>query len=292
MFPRTPATDTGATGPIDGPAGARPPHPARGRLLRSLAVAGLSLSLVGGLAACGDDDEASPITTTTTAAAGGYQGNPNATVSTEVCDALVAAQGALHQAPREPDAMGPYLEAEVSPHTQVLVDGLDGELAAAARTVHDSLSELGAGGDPSILESPELTGAQTEIGAALHDGCDWATVDLTAREYDFQGVPDELPAGRYGFALENVGVEEHEMVLFRRNDGVTESFEELAELGDAMMEKVSFTGVAFGGPDTTSYAAVDLEPGTYFLVCFIPVGGGQDGPPHFLEGMQATLEVV
>ncbi len=101
-----------------------------------------------------------------------------------------------------------------------------------------------------------------------------------------------LPAGRYGFAMENIGVEEHEMVLFRRNDGVTGSFEELAELGDAMMEKVTFTGVAFGGPDTTSYAAVDLEPGTYFLVCFVPVGGGEDGAPHFMEGMQTTVEVV
>ncbi len=292
MFPRTRTTDTVDTPTIDGPAGPWTLRRSRTRLLRSLAVTGLSLSLVGGLAACGDDDEASPITTTAPAAAGGYQGNPNATVSDEVCDALVAAQGALHQAPQEPDAMAAYLAAEVSPHTQVLVDGLDGDLADAARTVHDSLVELGTSGDPSIMESPELTGAQTEIGAALHDGCDWATVDLTAREYDFQGVPDELPAGRYGFALENVGVEEHEMVLFRRNDGVTESFEELAELGDAMMEKVSFTGVAFGGPDTTSYAAVDLGPGTYFLVCFIPVGGGQDGLPHFMEGMQATLEVV
>ena len=282
MFPRNPSTNS--TNP--------PATPASGRLLRMVAVAGLSLSLVGGLAACGDDDEATPITSTTVAAAGGYQGNPTATVSDEVCDALVAAQGALHQAPQEPDAMAAYLEAEVSPHTQVLADGLDGELAVAAQTVHELLVELGATGDFSIMESPELTEAQTEIGAALHEGCDWATVDLTAREYDFQGVPTELPAGRYGFAMENIGVEEHEMVLFRRNDGVTESFEELAELGEAMMGKVTFTGVAFGGPDTTSYAAVDLEPGTYFLVCFVPVGGGEDGAPHFMEGMQTTVEVV
>jgi hypothetical protein len=35
---------------------------------------------------------------------------------------------------------------------------------------------------------------------------------------------------------------------------------------------------------------MDLEPGTYFLVCFIPQGGG-DGPPHFMGGMKETIVV-
>ena len=69
-------------------------------------------------------------------------------------------------------------------------------------------------------------------------------------------------------------------------------FPELMESGEEAMADLTFTGVAFGGPDTTSYAAVDLEPGTYYLVCFIPVGGGEDGPPHFMEGMQHTIAVT
>lgn len=92
------------------------------------------------------------------------------------------------------------------------------------------------------------------------------------------------------FALENAGVEEHEMVLFRRNDGVTDSLDQLLELGEEeIFSKLTFTGVTFGGPGTTSYTAMDLEPGTYFLLCFIPQG--EDGPPHFIGGMKHTVTV-
>jgi hypothetical protein len=37
---------------------------------------------------------------------------------------------------------------------------------------------------------------------------------------------------------------------------------------------------------------LDLEPGRYAAVCFIPIGGGEDGPPHFTGGMVAELEVA
>ena len=29
-----------------------------------------------------------------------------------------------------------------------------------------------------------------------------------------------------------------------------------------------------------------------FFVCFLPTGGAEDGEPHFLHGMQATVEVA
>ena len=37
---------------------------------------------------------------------------------------------------------------------------------------------------------------------------------------------------------------------------------------------------------------LDLEPGRYAAVCFIPIGGGEDGAPHFTGGMVAELEVT
>jgi hypothetical protein len=43
-------------------------------------------------------------------------------------------------------------------------------------------------------------------------------------------------------------------------------------------------------PDQTAVAMYDLEPGQYVAVCFIPVGGGEDGPPHFTSGMLAEFE--
>jgi hypothetical protein len=35
---------------------------------------------------------------------------------------------------------------------------------------------------------------------------------------------------------------------------------------------------------------LDLEAGTYEVVCFIPAA--EDGQPHFAHGMHRTLEVV
>lgn len=34
------------------------------------------------------------------------------------------------------------------------------------------------------------------------------------------------------------------------------------------------------------------DPGSYIAVCFIPIGGGEEGPPHFTGGMVAEFDVV
>ena len=199
----------------------------------------------------------------------------------------------MGQMPREPDQIPAFVAEEMVPLTTTLADTLEGDAAEAAQTVDAAYQGMAETGDMAALEDPAVAEAQRTIGAEAHEGCDLEAVDITAVEYAFEGVPAELPAGRISFALENTGVEEHEMVLFRRNDDATETFEELSELGEEeMMAKVAFTGVAFGGPDTTSHVVLDLEPGTYFLSCFIPVGGGEEGPPHFMQGMQETIEVV
>lgn len=46
-----------------------------------------------------------------------------------------------------------------------------------------------------------------------------------------------------------------------------------------------FVTATFAEPGDEGSALVTLEPGDYAMVCFVPVGGGEDGPPHFTEGM-------
>ena len=126
----------------------------------------------------------------------------------------------------------------------------------------------------------------------MHEGCDLQAVDIDAVEYVFQGDADDARRRPGQLRPANKGVEEHEMVLFKAADGVTEPLGELLALPeDEAMSKMQFTGVTFGGPGTTNYVAVDLTPGPYYLVCFIPQGGGEDGPPHFMAGMQQTITV-
>ncbi len=248
--------------------------------LRSLATASLALTLAGLLASCSDDDDAAAREVAVPAAA---------------CDAAVDLGAAFGAAPEDPAEFAGWADETLVPIGAAFSAAFDGDdpTADAATTLTDAFAEIAESGDPSVLESEDAAAAQAEVGKRIHEDCALESVDVTAVEYAYQGAPTELDAGRVSFAMRNDGVEEHEMVLFRLNDGVeASSFDELMAEGEDAMANLTFTGVAFGGPDTTSYTAVDLEPGTYFLVCFIPVGGGEDGPPHFMEGMHQTITVA
>ena len=47
-----------------------------------------------------------------------------------------------------------------------------------------------------------------------YDNCDYQTVDVTATEYKFAGIPNKLKPGRTMFRLTNDGAEVHEIVVF------------------------------------------------------------------------------
>jgi len=240
---------------------------------RNLAAGLVSLALLAGATACGSDDE-------------------GAKLSAAACDAVATLDGAMSSAPEDPAAIGPFVNDSLMPSVMTLVSELDGDARDAAETMHRTLESVATSGDPSVLHAPETAAAQATIGKAVHEGCDLVAVDVVAKEYRYEHAPDTLAAGRVSFALTNEGVEDHEMVLFKRAEGVTESLDELLQLPqDQAMGKMQFTGVAFGSPGTTNYVTVDLEPGTYFIVCFLPQGGGEDGAPHFMSGMQHTITV-
>ena len=112
-----------------------------------------------------------------------------------------------------------------------------------------------------------------------------AMVHVTATDYAFQ-APDTLPSGVTTFHLMNQGKESHHVVLIKMP---------LAEL-----QKANMAGppppdlVVLGGPNAampggTAEATVDLAPGTYTLVCFIPAA---DGRPHIAMGMARELTVT
>ena len=50
------------------------------------------------------------------------------------------------------------------------------------------------------------------------------------QDYGFTGLPTSLPAGVISFELTNAGSEPQVMVLVRKNDNVTETFDELLAL--------------------------------------------------------------
>jgi hypothetical protein len=171
-------------------------------------------------------------------------------------------------------------------------DKISADVRSAAATAR-GLRE----GNVSGLMAPQFMATTARIDGYLFDKCSGEKSDVKGVDYGFQGLKASYPAGTVRFKLDNVGKEEHEMALLRRKPGVTESFAQLFKLPMAQAQsKVDFVGSADGvPPGKASYAALNLTPGQYVAVCFIPQGstpGKQGkGPPHVALGMQKSFSV-
>lgn len=299
----------------------------------------LSALLVGGLllvAACGDDDEADTGATTPTRSTDAPSTDAPTTdapstdaPSTDAPSTDAATTGAPStDAPStepmttEPTSNGASVDAFCQAELDVEAAVVTGDPAAiepafaalqqsapedVAPAVETAITEaeafLAEGGTPT----PEFDDAYAEVVGFVSDNCGFGALDVLAQDYSFGGIGPEVPAGPTVINLVNDGTEVHEIVLIRKNDDVTESFEELLALPERQaMRKTTFAGVAFADPGEEGKTVVDLEAGEYIALCFIPVGttpevmaemepGGPPpegaGPPHFVEGMQQEFIV-
>ncbi len=131
-----------------------------------------------------------------------------------------------------------------------------------------------------------------------------STVAVTAMDYHFDGLPTSVPAGT-SLTLVNAGAEVHELIVARRNDDTTESWDELLAMPeDQVMAKVTIFGPLVAGVGETAEGSLLLEQeGDYIALCFVPVGmtaipsGSPDpsasfGPPHFALGMRQDFTVT
>jgi hypothetical protein len=116
------------------------------------------------------------------------------------------------------------------------------------------------------------------------------TLTVTARNYAYE-MPDTVAAGRTEFRLLNKGTEMHHVSLIRLDGGRT-----VADFLAAVKAGGPPPAWAHdeGGPNTpvpggTSVAIVDLKPGNYLTVCWIP---SNDGVPHVMKGMIRGFTVV
>ena len=114
-------------------------------------------------------------------------------------------------------------------------------------------------------------------------------VSVTATDFAF-GAPSTVPAGITTIRLVNQGKEMHHVQIVRLDEGHT--VEELMQAGGHGPLPAWATFV--GGPNVpapggSTEATMDLKPGSYALVCFIP---SADGVPHLMKGMVKPLTVV
>lgn len=269
-----------------------------GRMTRAGAAAA-AVVLTMGLAACGDDDD--DATTDTTEAAGEQAAGGDVE---EFCSSLLEFNTLVNESDAgSDDASEEEIKAageELVPAFAPVVDNAPEAAAGPAEELEPVLDAL-LEGDATEFSSDATFEAYTELTSAAAAPCEWQSQAVTAVDYAFQGVPASLAAGTYSFALANEGTEMHEMIVFRKAEGVTQSIRELVELPEEESEElVEFAGAGFAPPGATSSALIELQPGEYGMVCFIPVGTtadadpeaeGEGGPPHFTQGMLAEFTV-
>ena len=119
-----------------------------------------------------------------------------------------------------------------------------------------------------------------------------AAVRVTASEYAFQ-MPDTLTAGPTTFTLANTGVELHHLQLVKLEEGKTVADFAALEPGappPAWMVMLGGPNPVVGGREITN--TVDLAPGNYVAICFIPSPPPGDLKPHVAKGMIRPFTVV
>jgi hypothetical protein len=187
------------------------------------------------------------------------------------------------------------LGTAVAPLWEAATDAIPDGSEADADVVTAAIDDL-TNGDPEAFESDATFEAYSRALTAAVDGCGFAEQSVSATEsngeYLFDGMPDTLEAGTVAVTMANAGAEPHVMIVYRKNDGETRSAEELLALPEEEGQKAgSEVGAVFAMPGASSIGLVLLTRGDYVYFCPIPVGGGDDGPPHFTKGMYGEFTV-
>lgn len=194
-------------------------------------------------------------------------------------------------------------------------------LAGAGLVLAVALGGACSDDEPVAADADDTT--STTAVSTTHDDHgehehDDAAVTIAGVDYGFDDVPESVPAGTKLSFTNTSDVELHEMVVFRIPDEVDAPLDELVQQPPEELEATLGAPVTVmlqppGAPEPI-VAVGDgtlAEPGRYALMCFIPVGADPDeymaavqaagggkpsgvagGPPHFVSGMYAELDVT
>jgi uncharacterized cupredoxin-like copper-binding protein len=116
-----------------------------------------------------------------------------------------------------------------------------------------------------------------------------ADVVMKLVDYDFE-LSKPLPAGRYTIRIENGGPQEHEVAIVKLDAGKEPM--DFALWGEKQVGKPPGTlhgGVSGIMPGDKAFVEVDLAPGEYGLICFVP--DSKDGKGHYHHGMAKKVTV-
>lgn len=156
------------------------------------------------------------------------------------------------------------------------------------------LLNFGPGGPPTILPFSVAENEGDVIEAPEAD------VEIVMTDFAF-GMPVEQVTGDAVWHFSNAGEQIHEIVIFSVDEdatveGVTQAVTEamMAATPGTQPEMPYEEAFAFIGlsPEENAWMTVDLEPGTYAALCFIPDVTSEEMTPHLAHGMITIFTVA
>jgi hypothetical protein len=164
------------------------------------------------------------------------------------------------------------------PGGQVVYDVKPGNYVVAATDDEGNVTGL------AFLEAGEPSGATPP------------TADINVDLVDFAfAMPTEIESGPKMWQISNKGTQWHEMAVIKLADGATVDdvlamiMSEGEPSGPPPFEMVG--GWTPIGAGETAWTTMDLPPGEYTVLCFLPDLNG-DFSPHLTHGMVASLTVT
>ena len=127
-------------------------------------------------------------------------------------------------------------------------------------------------------------------GTGTVPGLPTAGVSATLKDFKFVGLPTHLAAGATTFQLTNTSVMVHEMQVARLDPGKTQQDlvtflrSPQAQNGPPPAWIHDDGGMSIISPHQSADVTVNLVPGYYLVVCFMP-DVKKHGEPHAMEGM-------
>ena len=126
---------------------------------------------------------------------------------------------------------------------------------------------------------------EDQLSPAIPTGMTIVDVGLT--EFAFVYNPAALTSGNVAFKLENVGEQEHQLLIAKVPEGPP-LFDLLTQ--DDVVEFVGGIDVEPGTQRNLVFTEA-LPPGRYAVVCFLPDVNDPEGTPHAFKGMMSEFTI-
>ena len=143
-------------------------------------------------------------------------------------------------------------------------------------------------GKPHIMKGMSralVVTPSTATAAALPE----ADFTVTLSDYAF-AIPDSIGAGKHMMRVENAAEQPHEILIVKLNDGASPAdLVKWVEKMEGPPPAAPFGGTTAIAKGGVNVVALDLPPGDYGLLCFIP--DANDGKMHVEHGMLRRLKV-